>query len=155
MSPENDENNRCREGGDAEDDWEPPELDGEDYYLEPMEVATRPASFEPPAEVAEVPWETRCCSRCKNDFRTRNDSVTCYGCTLNELTHGLPPEEGDFNTAKIQSGTMTDEEWRLLQRDLWQVETGSSLPEPEEFEDDGCLGWEDDWVEGSEELGEE
>ena len=128
------ENNQHHDGEDADDDWEPPMLEDEDFYLEPVEVPTRPASFEPPPVVSKASWVTRCCSGCKQDFRTRNDSDLCYGCTLSDLTHGMSPEEGDFNTAKIQSGTMTDEEWRLLQRDLWQAETGISLPEPEDIE---------------------
>jgi len=145
------ENNQNHDGEDYGDEWEPPMLEDEDFYLEPLEVPARPASFGPPLEISKAEWVTRSCSECNQDFRTRNDSDLCYGCTLSGLTLGMSPEEGDFNTAKIQSGTMTDEEWRLLQMDLWQAETGISLPEPEEIEAMDFLGWGDDMGEEPEE----
>ncbi|MBU0650045.1 hypothetical protein KKG63_02490, partial [Patescibacteria group bacterium] len=42
---------------------------------------------------------SKVCIGCRNEFRTSNDSDKCYNCTLDDLCHGMPPEEGDFNTA--------------------------------------------------------
>jgi len=64
------------------------------------------------------------CTKCGKPFRTNNNSDKCYDCTLEELTGGIAPEEGDFNTARITSGTMNDQEYRNLQRDLKSVELG-------------------------------
>jgi len=69
------------------------------------------------------------CMRCNKEFQTRNDSELCYPCTLHSLTGGIAPEEGDFNTAKIQSGTMTDEEFAFLQEDMASVEEGRRIRE--------------------------
>ncbi len=82
--------------------------------------------------------EKKSCIRCGEEFFTRNDSNLCFSCTLSDLTGGFPPEEGDFNTAKIQSGTMTDEDYAYLQEDLASVEEGRSIDEPEEIEE-----WDD------------
>jgi len=73
--------------------------------------------------------EKKTCTCCGNEFQTRNESDLCYSCTLQSLTGGRAPEEGDFNTAKIQSGTMTDEEIGYLQKDLESVEEGRSFRE--------------------------
>ena len=59
---------------------------------------------------------------------------TCYSCTLEKLTDGRPPEEGDFNTAAITSGEMSDDERRWLQEDLRMVEHGSTRRIPIEEE---------------------
>jgi hypothetical protein len=75
---------------------------------------------------------------CGKAFKTSNDSDKCYDCTLEDIAHGNPPEEGDFNTARIVSGTMTETERGYLQRDLESVELGRTTEE--EYED----GREDD-----------
>lgn len=86
------------------------------------------------------------CIRCGEIFETRNNSVICYDCTLQDLIGGCPPEEGDFNTAKIQSGTITDEEINNLQKDLESVETGRNFRD--EVEDDDQKGYVDSaWCE--------
>ena len=76
------------------------------------------------------------CRECGNTFRTNNNSDKCYSCTLIDVTHDQPPEEGDFNTAGIISGTMTEEERSYLQKDLEQVEFGGSLNSSYFVEDD-------------------
>ncbi len=66
----------------------------------------------------------------------------CYNCALNKVTGGGCPEEGDFNTASLISGEISDQEWKWMQEDLRAVETGrSSCGEPDycqetEYEDD-------------------
>ena len=77
-------------------------------------------------------FEERQCARCHKLFRTNNSSDLCYNCTLDDITHGLPPEEGDFNTAGIISGTLTDSDWTNLQHDLEMVEAGTSEFEPDD-----------------------
>jgi hypothetical protein len=83
--------------------------------------------------------EEKRCTRCGKGFETRNDSDLCYSCTLHDLTGGLAPEEGDFNTAKIQSGTMTDEEFGYLQEDLTAVEEGRSIREVNSYPNNGYV----------------
>ncbi len=75
-------------------------------------------------EPAEVKFYTRECPHCQVQFHSRKAEGKCYNCTLDEITHGNPPEEGDFNSAGIISGTLTDEEWKNLQADLAAVELG-------------------------------
>jgi hypothetical protein len=87
---------------------------------------------------------TKTCIGCGEQFETSNDSDKCRSCTLNDLTGGLAPEEGDFNTAAIQSGTMSAQERRWLQQDLESVEVQDPFEDWEEddpFDDDDY--WED------------
>jgi hypothetical protein len=72
---------------------------------------------------------TKVCTGCGKEFHTSNDSDKCYNCTLDEITHGNPPEEGDFNTAGIVSGTLSVQERRNLQSDLESVELGRTTEE--------------------------
>lgn len=92
---------------------------------------------------------TKVCIGCGKNFATSNNSNTCYNCTLKEITHGMPPEEGDFNTAGITSGTLSARERRYLQEDLESVEcaTGEEWGTEEEPED----GWDDDQEENYDE----
>jgi len=88
------------------------------------------------------------CNNCGNAFNTSNNSKLCYNCTLANVTGGNPPEEGDFNTAKIRSGTITVQERGFLQQDLESVENGTSIREyftDEEFDDP--QGYYDDFEE--------
>ena len=65
----------------------------------------------------------RICQTCKKNFKSqRKDSTTCYGCALTELIGNRAPEGGDFNTALICSGEMTDEQAHSLQEDLESVD---------------------------------
>jgi len=56
----------------------------------------------------------------------------------------MAPEEGDFNTAAIQSGTMSAQERRWLQQDLESVEVAED-PFEDWYEEDDPDGdyWED------------
>lgn len=72
---------------------------------------------------------TKVCTGCGKEFRTSNDSNHCYDCCLNDIAHGTAPEEGDFNTARIVSGTLSTQERRYLQSDLEQVECGMTTEE--------------------------
>lgn len=81
----------------------------------------------------------RTCATCTKQFTTsKSDGNICYDCALQRITGGNAPEEGDFNTAKLVSGTMTEEEEGWLRSDLEAVEGGVSHPdfEPEEWPDD-------------------
>ena len=66
--------------------------------------------------------------------------MQCYSCTLLSLTRGLAPEEGDFNTASIQSGTITPQERQWLQEDLESVEVVDPYEDlyedPYDYDDD-------------------
>ena len=89
------------------------------------------------------------CAGCSKEFKTRkSDGKICYDCALQRITGGSAPEEGDFNTARLVSGTMTEEEEGWLRSDLEAVEGGASHSafEPEEWPDDyyECDGWEGD-----------
>lgn len=84
------------------------------------------------------------CSRCQKEFeRNESDDITslanavgrdpgeqlCYTCALDKITGRCAPEEGDFNSARLISGEMTDDERRWLQEDLRAVESGCSIRE--------------------------
>jgi hypothetical protein len=63
------------------------------------------------------------CGTCGKNFRSqRKDSTTCYGCALTRLIGNGAPEEGDFNSALLISGEMSDEDARQLQEDLESVD---------------------------------
>lgn len=79
---------------------------------------------------------TKNCGGCGKSFQTSNDSDKCYECTLDDITHGNPPEEGDFNTARIVSGTLSAQERRYLQQDLESVELGRTTDEEYGYDDD-------------------
>lgn len=57
------------------------------------------------------------CAKCEKEFETRKDDedVTCYTCTLIELSGGCP-EGSDFATARMLSGTWTERE----EEDFWE-----------------------------------
>ena len=67
------------------------------------------------------------------------DKQLCYNCALQKVSGGNP-EEGDFNTAHLISGEITDQEWKRMQEDFRAVETGHSSCEP-----DYCQEYEDDY----------
>ncbi|OGZ60737.1 MAG: hypothetical protein A2919_01105 [Candidatus Spechtbacteria bacterium RIFCSPLOWO2_01_FULL_43_12] len=72
---------------------------------------------------------TKVCRGCGKEFQTSNDSDKCYNCTLEDICHGNPPEEGEFNTARIVSGTLSAQEYRYLQQDWGSVELGRTTEE--------------------------
>ena len=77
------------------------------------------------------------CEVCGNIFqRTPDFSGTnneCKRCCLKDITGGLPPEEGDFNTAMLRSGEYTDEEYAALMQDLASVESGCTASEEDDY----------------------
>jgi hypothetical protein len=93
------------------------------------------------------------CTVCKKTFeQNENPELTalafavgrdtehpvCYGCALRQLTGNHAPEGGDFGSAYLISGEMSDKEWRSLQEDLGMVRATWSPPEPafgEDYED--------------------
>ncbi|OGC46109.1 hypothetical protein A3F07_04970 [candidate division WWE3 bacterium RIFCSPHIGHO2_12_FULL_38_15] len=83
---------------------------------------------------------SKVCVGCGNGFQTSNNSDKCYNCTLDDITHGNPPEEGDFNTARIVSGTLSAQERNYLQQDLESAELGRTTEE-----DTGDEEEDDDW----------
>ena len=62
----------------------------------------------------------------KNVIDQEPESHVCYNCTLERITGGFPPEAGDFNSARICSGEMTEREQFLIQEELYAVEQGVS-----------------------------
>lgn len=95
------------------------------------------------------------CSVCKKVFETLNDereNARCYNCALLSLTTRqdgtvLPPEEGDFNSALLISGEMTQEEADLLCRELQKVDAAACDEEFADYEQalvDEARMWEDE-----------
>ena len=78
------------------------------------------------------------CVGCGSPFKTSNNSDLCSKCTLERIAGGQPAEEGDFNIARIVSGTMSAGERALLQQDLKSVE---ARDDSEEYD----YGDEDPW----------
>ena len=66
----------------------------------------------------------------------RDSGQSCYACALQSLTAGRAPEEGDFNSARLISGEISDEELGWLMEDLRAVEQGRSIVEPYEDENE-------------------
>jgi hypothetical protein len=71
------------------------------------------------------------CCKCgklyqKNEQVAKDCEHICYNCALERLCGGCCPEEGDFNTALLQSGEISDQMLKELQRELVAVERGSS-----------------------------
>lgn len=71
----------------------------------------------------------------------RNSRSICYSCALEEITGGHAPEEGDFNSAHLISGEVSDTDLGYLMEDLRNVEFGRSTFEP--YERDSDEDWED------------
>jgi len=79
------------------------------------------------------------CETCGKNFQSQKDSTICYTCSLKNLTGNNIPEEGDFNSARITSGEMTDQEMTWLYEDLRSVESGCSIREYyDDTDDDVC-----------------
>jgi hypothetical protein len=86
------------------------------------------------------------CRKCEKTFERNEqlgptDSPICYSCALNEFTGGRAPEEGDFNSASLVSGEISDKELQWLREDLRAVEEGRSIVEPLEEHLPGCDIW--------------
>ncbi len=65
----------------------------------------------------------------------RNSRSICYACALEGITKGRAPEEGDFNSAHLISGEMSDRDLGYLLDDLRNVELGRSTFEPSEVDE--------------------
>jgi hypothetical protein len=84
------------------------------------------------------------CKSCGKQFEALNQNLPmkaalggtekpiCYACALQSITGGRAPEEGDFNSARIISGEMSEKEWKWLQEDLRAVEESRSIREYDE-----------------------
>lgn len=70
----------------------------------------------------------------------RDSRIICYACALTEITGGHAPEEGDFNSARLISGEISDKDLGYLMEDLRVVEQGRSIVEPY---DDTDENWQD------------
>ncbi len=92
--------------------------------------------------------DTVTCSVCSKHFERLYEKRTCdicYECALKKLCGNFAPEEGDFNSARIVSGEMTEQEEKWLQEDLRAVETGRSIREPYSNDEDEThhdLSWD-------------
>lgn len=92
---------------------------------------------------------TTTCSVCRKTFERLYEKCErdiCYGCALKEFAGNFPPEEGDFNSALLISGEMSEQEAKWLQEDLEAVESGRSIREPynEEGQDEDVDSiWDD------------
>ena len=65
------------------------------------------------------------CSTCGKTFEKlyeKRERDICYWCALKELCGNFAPEEGDFNSARIISGEMTEQEEKWLQEDLEAID---------------------------------
>lgn len=82
---------------------------------------------------------TTVCGTCGKTFERlyeKRERNICYDCALDEICGKYAPEEGDFNSAMIISGEMTEEQERWFQEDLEAVESGRSIREVYEEETD-------------------
>jgi len=71
----------------------------------------------------------------------RRSRTICFDCALAEITGGRAPEEGDFNSARLVSGEISDQDLQYLDEDLRAVEEGRSISEPSD--DDTDPDWQD------------
>jgi len=89
----------------------------------------------------------RTCGTCDKNFKSqRKDGNTCFGCALERITNGQPPEEGDFNTALIVSGEMSDRNARQLQEELEAIDHCGAAESYEEdlvYHDDQYEDWQE------------
>lgn len=71
------------------------------------------------------------CPKCGKEFESSKaeKKPNCFDCELASLTNGLPIEQGDINSARITSGTLSHEEEETLFEDLEAVEEGRSVKE--------------------------
>jgi hypothetical protein len=76
-------------------------------------------------QTKEMIMYARICRKCEQRFETQRentDDAICYRCALDRVSGNFPPEEGEFNTARIISGEMTEQEAQWLQEDLESVD---------------------------------
>ncbi len=79
------------------------------------------------------------CGKCQKlyekNVETKGQTHICYDCALQSLTGGQHPEEGDFNSSRIMSGEMSDDERRWLAEDLRSVDWATCQPDPDDSDD--------------------
>lgn len=75
----------------------------------------------------------------------RDSEKSCYSCALASLTGGRAPEEGDFNSASLISGEISDKELNWLMEDLRAAESGESIREPYEDAYEDAYSVQDDY----------
>ncbi|MEK7202159.1 MAG: hypothetical protein AAB669_01345 [Patescibacteria group bacterium] len=78
------------------------------------------------------------CETCQTPFVSQKHSTICFDCALKHFAGNTDPEEGDFNSALLLSGKMTDNEARWLQEDLKSVEQVQDDFAEEEIDMDIC-----------------
>ncbi len=89
------------------------------------------------------------CRKCGKTFERNSqfghtDSPICYGCALNEFTGGRAPEEGDFNSAYLTSGEISDKELKWLQEDMESVDhSREEALQSRLYEENNDDGWDD------------
>jgi|GEM_PF-1694127 len=84
------------------------------------------------------------CIVCKKQYEKTvggNSRSICYDCALEEITGGHAPEEGDFNSAKLISGEISNIDLEYLMKNLRSVELGQSASEP--YYEESSEDWED------------
>jgi hypothetical protein len=75
----------------------------------------------------------RVCTKCEKSFKSnRDDATTCYGCALKDFAGRNAPEEGDFNSAALTSGEMSEKEWQLFQQELESIDHSDAASRYEE-----------------------
>lgn len=87
----------------------------------------------------------------------RDSEHICYACALERITGGHAPEEGDFNSAHLISGEISDTDLGYLMEDLRNVELGRSTFEPYEEDIDACpiCGGDTKWCDCTDRYGDE
>ena len=80
------------------------------------------------------------CEKCRKSYEKNDEFKSqthiCYACALTEMTASRAPEEGDFNSASIISGEISDTDLGYLVEDLRAVEEGRSIVEQREVDED-------------------
>lgn len=85
------------------------------------------------------------CPKCGKKFESTispEEKPKCYDCILMDISNGCP-EEGDMNTARILSGTLSPEEKNDLMESFAAVEegrSGTSVWDEAYTEEDRCPG---------------
>lgn len=96
------------------------------------------------------------CKTCEKEFYSQKEkSIICFGCALEHFAGSNVPEEGDFNSASLLSGEMSDQEARYLQEDLESVDHSREEVAWRRMVEDYCDDGEDHRFDYLEERDEE
>jgi hypothetical protein len=88
----------------------------------------------------------------------RDSSHICYACALERITGGHAPEEGDFNSAHLISGEISDTDLGYLMEDLRYVEEGGGklrMDYDDESESCPICGGDTKWCDCADRYGDE